>query len=100
MSKKQDPASALMTVISALEPLTDIEKQWVLQSAASRWTLAVSLQSAGAGITSGAGSQGGESGRKGGDVEAAISKSDPRAFIRTKNHNTTFNVSPAWAIST
>lgn len=88
MTKKEDPASVLMTVISALGPLADEDRLWVLQSAASRWTLTVPPQGTG-GMRAGAGFQG-KSGaglprsEQNAEAQSAISKNDPRAFIRIK----------------
>jgi hypothetical protein len=88
MTIRDDPASALVTVISVLEPLTDSEKKWVLQSAAARWMLTVQSQAAGEGGDAATSFQLGESGRQtigqNGDLQSAISKNDPRAFIRLK----------------
>jgi hypothetical protein len=80
-TKKTDPTTALVTVISALESLQDEkDRQWVLQSAASKFN--VTLQTPNAG---GAGGNGGSSGAGvAADIQAAIAKKDPRAFIRIK----------------
>jgi hypothetical protein len=40
-TKKRDPASALLKVINLLDPLDESDKKWVLQSAASKWTIEV-----------------------------------------------------------
>lgn len=82
-AKKQDSTSALVTVVKALESLTDADKQWVLNSAASRWALTVQPRTGG-----GAGGAAGEAGTTPGsnspDAEAAVTRKDIRAFIRAK----------------
>ena len=45
---KPDAPSALVSVIKALEPLTDVDRQWVLQAASSRWNLKLPAASGGA----------------------------------------------------
>lgn len=83
MPKKEDPAQALLKVIAALEPLPDPEKQWVLQSAASRWALVPPMQGTSvAGGTTGAVVQQVVGGAT--DVHAALTSKNIRAFIRLK----------------
>lgn len=42
-AKKNDSTSALVAVVDALEPLNDGDRQWVLQSAASKFSVAIQL---------------------------------------------------------
>lgn len=80
-TKKSDAAESLKIVIDALEPLVDTDRQWVLNSAASRWTLKVHLQSTGA-----TGSQvDSASGTGAVGAQTAIGEQDPKTFLRTKN---------------
>ncbi|MDE2229765.1 MAG: hypothetical protein KGL11_12095 [Alphaproteobacteria bacterium] len=85
--KKQDATNALVIVVKALDPLPDAEKQWVLQSAASRWSLNIQAAGAGAGRPqpgAAAGVIAAVTGAPTADVESAIAKKDARAFIRIK----------------
>jgi hypothetical protein len=83
-AKKQDSTSALVTVVKALEPLSDADKQWVLNSAASRWALTVQHQAGG-----GSGGTGGAPvGSNSPDALAAITSKNIRAFIRAKKPTT------------
>jgi hypothetical protein len=82
--KKQDSTSALVTVVKALEGLSDTDKQWVLNSAASRWTLTVQTQTSGGEGTGGGTGGGAPAGANTPDAQAAITKNDVRAFIRAK----------------
>jgi hypothetical protein len=89
--KKQDPTDALVVVVKALEPLAEADRQWVLQSAASRWSVTVlGPATSPGGISPNA--VGGPNLRAGGaaaaDVESAIAKQDARAFIRIKRPTT------------
>jgi hypothetical protein len=85
MAKKIDSTTALVAVVKALEPLIDADKQWVLNSAASRWTLSVQTQSSGGGRGGNGGSGGGTPGASNSpDASSAISRQDIRAFIRAK----------------
>lgn len=81
-TKKQDSTSALVTVVKALEGLVDAERSWVLNSAASRWTLTLPAPSGPA--PSANLSAGNSSANKNGDVQQVIAKKDARAFIRIK----------------
>ena len=81
MVKKLDPADALKAVTTALEPLPDAEKQWVLQSAASRWTLAMQVQNPGGG-GSGTGTLGSIQNNI---LQEPFKPTDARAFMRQKN---------------
>lgn len=89
-AKKQDPTGALVAVVKALEPLADAEKHWVLQSAASRWSLNVQGQAAGSGglLPGAAAGLGAAPGGAPADVQSAIAKKDARAFIRIKRPTT------------
>jgi len=40
-SKNVSAPEALVTVVAALEPLSEQDRAWVLQSAASRWSISV-----------------------------------------------------------
>jgi len=88
MTNKDDPANVLMTVISALSPLAEADRQWVLQSATSRWTSTVSPQKMSGTIAGVRSLQESEAGGLHSDpnaeAQSAISKNDPRAFIRIK----------------
>jgi hypothetical protein len=81
IKKKIDPADALKAVTTALEPLPDAEKQWVLQSAASRWTLTVQVQNPAGG---GGGPGAGVIGAQNDNLQAALTSKDARAFMRAK----------------
>jgi hypothetical protein len=91
-TKKQDSTGALVAVVKALEPLSDADKQWVLQSAASRWTLSIQLSDPRSGIVApGVGIAGAgrlHSSVTGTDVQTTITKKEPRAFIRLKKPTT------------
>lgn len=90
-AKQQDPTSALVTVVKALESLADADRQWVLQSAANRWNVVVH---------GGGGGQDGRTLRPAGglapmgggalsaDGDSAIAKKDARAFVRIKRPET------------
>ena len=84
--KKNDSTGALVAVIAALEPLNDTDRHWVIQSAASKFTLTV--QTAAGGAQSGAATPSITTAPAAGaaptDVQAAITKKDSRAFIRIK----------------
>ena len=88
---KPDPTAALVVVVKALEPLADADRQWVLQSAASRWSVIIQGPAASSGGLS-SNAIGGSSQVLGGassaDVESAIAKRDVRAFVRLKRPNT------------
>ncbi len=85
MPKKPDSTSALVAVLKALDPLEDTDKQWVLNSAASKWALKVDATLGGSG---GSGTRGAGGGANDPDAQAAISKKDPRAFMRVKRPET------------
>ncbi len=80
-TKKTDATAALVTVIDALESLQEEkDRQWVLQSAASKFDVTLQVPSAG-----GAGTTVGLSGASGtADVRTAIEKKNVRDFIRIK----------------
>jgi hypothetical protein len=84
--KKQDPTSALVAVVKALEPLEDKDREWVQQSAASRWNLGSvsAITSPIPAIRTG----GGPVVTASADVQSALAKNDVRAFIRLKRPNT------------
>jgi hypothetical protein len=91
-TKKNDATGALVAVIAALEHLNDADRHWVLQSAASKFALTVQVAAGGA--------HGGPAGTNtltvtplvgtatSADVQAAITKKDARAFIRSKKPTT------------
>jgi hypothetical protein len=90
MAKSVNAASALVAVIDALETLDDKDRQWVLQSAASRWSIVVPTSNA---VSGGGGTVVGQgliaSGanaaiQQNSDVQAAISRNDARGFMRSK----------------
>lgn len=83
MAKEQNATSALVAVVTALEPLGDADRQWVLQSAASRWSLILPANTQ-AGISQQVPNGGAASGASSGEAQSAIEKKDPRAFIRVK----------------
>lgn len=87
MAKSADPAKALVTVLSALDPLDKNDRQWVLQSAANRWSISLPVSHAGsenggnanaAAVTAPLGKGNTANGH------AAIAAHDARVFIRTK----------------
>jgi len=81
--KKNDATSALVTVIGALESLEDADRQWVLQSAASRFSIAIQ-QGAGSG-GGGGGGQLGAGGNTGGGTQTPIKQLDAKTFMKNKN---------------
>lgn len=92
-AKKNNSTSALVTVIGALETLNDTDRQWVLQSAASKFALSVAAigasnaqASAGSlGTPASLGTAGDQlGGAANADVQTAIGGKNPRAFIRVK----------------
>src|SRR6516164_6942991 len=89
--KKIDPTTALVAVVKALEPLGDADRQWVLQAAATRWSLQLHAQAAAGGggaPSASAGGGGGATGAGAAEAQAAISKKDARAFMRIKRPTT------------
>lgn len=89
-SKNISAPEPLVAVVDALESLTDADRQWVLQSAASRWALVVQASSGGAGNANAAFGGGNTSsgGPSSGEAEAAVSRNDIRGFIRQKKPTT------------
>ncbi|MGB7930400.1 MAG: hypothetical protein WCF61_19785 [Terriglobales bacterium] len=91
-AKKNDSTAALVAVVAALEDLNDADRHWVLQSAASKFTLTV--QTAGGGGQAGAANTNTATVTPlvgtptAADVQAAITRKDPRAFIRLKKPTT------------
>jgi hypothetical protein len=79
MVKKLDPADALKAVTTALESLPDAEKQWVLQSAASRWALNVQVHN-----PAGSGGPGTLGGTQNSNFHGSFKTTDARAFMREK----------------
>src|SRR4030065_690478 len=80
-TKRTDSTTVLVTVVGALELLHDEkDRQWVLQSAASKFNVTLQMPDTGG--------QGGSGGALGAgvtaDVQSAITKKDVRAFIRIK----------------
>ena len=86
---KNDPTGALVIIMKALEPLEAPDRQWVLQSAAARWSLALQGQASPGDGQAGAGSPGiATNGSLAASSQAALTKKDPRAFMRIKNPST------------
>jgi hypothetical protein len=86
-AKKIDSTSALVRVVQALEAVEEKDRQWVLQSAASKFALTIQVPAGNAaGAQAGASPAGGMPGIPAatGDIQAAIAKKDARAFIRIK----------------
>jgi hypothetical protein len=84
--KKNDSTAALVAVVSSLEPLNDQDRQWVLQSAASKFALTVPVvggQASAASVSTVVTTPSGASGATA-DAQSAIARKDPRAFIRIK----------------
>lgn len=46
-TKKNDATGALVEIVAALEPFNDADRHWVLQSAASKFTLSVQATAGG-----------------------------------------------------
>jgi len=90
--KKNDATGASVAVVAALEPLNDADRQWVLQSAASRFALTVQATAgtgqAGAGSANAVTATPLAGAATTGDVQAAITRKDPRAFVRLKKPTT------------
>jgi|SRR5438067_8966352 len=91
-AKKNDSTGALVTVVAALEALNDADRNWVLQSAASKFTLtlqaAAGAGQAGAGIANTVTAAPLVGPATTADVQAAITRKDARAFIRLKKPTT------------
>lgn len=87
MPKTADPVKAMGIVLTALEPLQEADRNWVLQSVASRLSLTIPQTGAGGG-GGGGGGAGTLAGSNSPDAQAAIAKKDIRAFIRAKKPTT------------
>lgn len=85
--KKTSPADALKSVVETLDSLESNEKQWVLQSAASLWSITIAPNSSAAGAATGAGTNGGTfaGASPGGNGQQTDVQKDPKAFIKAKN---------------
>jgi hypothetical protein len=84
-SGKADPTVALVSVVKALEPLKDDDRRWVLQAAATKWSLttvatspALPQQIGNIGISAPA------AGMPSVDVQTALSSRNVRSFVRMK----------------
>jgi len=86
-AKKNDSTSALVTVVDALEPLNEAERQWVLQSAASKFSLAVQPPAGGPVGAGGGGGQLGSGGNVSGGAQTPIKQLDAKTFMKSKNPN-------------
>ncbi|GFE83374.1 hypothetical protein GCM10011487_53740 [Steroidobacter agaridevorans] len=86
VAKKNDSTGALVTVVDALEPLSDADRLWVLQSAASKFSVAVQ-QSPGSGGNGAGGGHSGTAGNPGGGAQTSIKQLDAKAFMKSKNPN-------------
>lgn len=90
VDKKGDPTAALVVVVKALEQLNDADRQWVLQSAVSRWNLVP--PGLAIGTAGGANAVVGQGvvpvAATGPDTQAAIARKDARAFMRIKRPST------------
>jgi hypothetical protein len=79
VTKKTDPVLVLKTVVDALEPLDAPDRQWVLTTAASRWSLPAPVANPPNTnpntLTGGAQST---------DVQGVLARKDARGFIRIK----------------
>lgn len=86
MTKVVDATSALVTVVQALEPLTESDRQWVLQSVASKWSVNIQLTAPnGSPMRPGsATTQMIQSLAGNGEAAAAIANKDIRTFMRIK----------------
>jgi hypothetical protein len=82
--KKNDATAALVTVVGALESLEDSDRQWVLQSAASRFSVAIQ-QGAGSGGGGQGGGQSGTGGNTGSGPQTPIKQLDAKTFMKNKN---------------
>lgn len=76
--RRVSPADALKVVIETLDPLEANEKQWVLQSAANLWTVAVTAAGEGSPRATNAAAA---------PNAAALTKSaqDPKSFVKAKD---------------
>jgi hypothetical protein len=82
---RADPTVALVSVVKALEPLKEPDRQWVLHAAASKWSLGPVVGSpAVLQQTENGGRSAASIGMPSADVQSALSKKDVRAFIRAK----------------
>jgi hypothetical protein len=88
VTKKNDATAALVEVVAALDALNDADRHWVLQSAASKFTLTVPAASGNGQVAAGSTSSVTAPPPVGtpatADVQAAIARKDARAFIRLK----------------
>ena len=86
-AKKNDSTHALVAVIGALDPLKESDRQWVLQSAASKFVVTIQATTTGGQAGAGAANSATSPSLAGTgttDVQATITRKDPRAFIRLK----------------
>lgn len=83
-AKKSNSTDALVTVVEALEPLDEAERQWVLQSAVSKFSVPIQRGTA-AGSGSTAGNQLGSGGNPSGSAETPIKQLDAKTFVKNKN---------------
>lgn len=74
-----------MTVVDALEPLNEVDRQWVLQAAASKFSLAIPSVAIGSG--GGADGQVGAGGNTSGGAQTSIKQFDPKTFMKNKSPN-------------
>lgn len=81
--KGNDPTVALGEVIHALEPLDDTDRQWVLQAAASKFALVVTLPAGGPGM----GFHAGAGSPMVSGTQTPIRELDPKTFMKNKNPN-------------
>jgi hypothetical protein len=86
VAKKNDSTGALVAVVDALEPLNDADRQWVLQSAANKFSVAIQQAAGSAGGGAGGG-QPGTAGNSGGGAQTPIKQLDAKTFMKNKNPN-------------
>lgn len=83
-ASKADSTAALVAVVKALEPLTEHERSWVLQSAATRWGNAAPISPISG---QGTGAQLPPTGSllsASGDTQSALASQNVRSFVRLK----------------
>lgn len=85
-AKTASATEALVIVVDALESLSETDRQWVLQAAASRWAIAIQSSAGQGGGSGGSGNSGNDlAGNLGkSEAQSTIAQNDVRAFIRHK----------------
>jgi hypothetical protein len=83
--KKDSSTDALVTVVKALEHLDDTDRRWVLQSAATKFSIPAPDAAAGSGGAGAGGAQLGAGNNASGGVQTDIKQLDAKTFMKNKN---------------